>query len=378
MNDERRYLDLAAKLAFRGSGRVEPNPLVGCVLVREGKIVGMGHHRRRGGVHAERDALNDASRLGNDVRGSTAFVTLEPCNGHGENPPCSEALLEAGVAEVVYASADPNPAKSGGAARLERAGIPARLSRESVMASQMAAPFLHRLATGRPWVVAKWAQTIDGRIATRTGESKWISNEASRRRVHMLRARVDAMLTGMGTVIADDPMLTARGVRVRRIATRVVVDTDLDIAPEMLLVRTAREVPTIVACDAQLAASGFTGGARTRLEEAGVRVIGIESGGMHTGVDLRRLLSRLWSDFAFGTVMVEAGPGLLGSLCEADLIDEAVVYIAPMLLGDDHARAAAAGRMAETLSQARRFQLLRTKRIGNDVELVYRRAAPAE
>jgi riboflavin-specific deaminase-like protein len=185
------------------------------------------------------------------------------------------------------------------------------------------------------------------------------------------------MLTGIGTVIADDPMLTARGVQVRRVAKRVVVDTDLDIAPETLLVRTARQVPTIVACDAQLAASGFTGGARTRLEEAGVCVIGVAPRQNLRGIDLHALLTTLHRDHSVHTVMVEAGPGLLGSLCEEDLIDEAVVYIAPMLLGDEHARAAAAGRLAESLSQARRFTLLRTKRLGNDMELTYRRATPA-
>jgi diaminohydroxyphosphoribosylaminopyrimidine deaminase/5-amino-6-(5-phosphoribosylamino)uracil reductase len=377
MNQDQRYLDLAARLAMRGAGRVEPNPLVGCVLVRNKEVIGMGHHRRYGQVHAERDALLDCTRRGNDPRGCTAYVTLEPCNAQGRNPPCSMALIEAGVKEVVYACADPNPAKSGGASRLLAAGILARESHASPAASSLAVPFIHRLTTGRPWVIAKWAQTIDGRIATRTGESKWISNEASRRRVHLLRARVDAMLTGIGTVIADDPMLTARGVQVRRVAKRVVVDTDLDIAPETLLVRTARQVPTIVACDAQLAASGFTGGARTRLEEAGVCVIGVAPRQNLRGIDLHALLTTLHRDHSVHTVMVEAGPGLLGSLCEEDLIDEAVVYIAPMLLGDEHARAAAAGRLAESLSQARRFTLLRTKRLGNDMELTYRRATPA-
>jgi diaminohydroxyphosphoribosylaminopyrimidine deaminase / 5-amino-6-(5-phosphoribosylamino)uracil reductase len=373
MNDDRRHLDLAAKLALRGRGRVEPNPLVGCVLVRDGRVIGLGHHRRFGGPHAERDALADCRRNGHDPAGCTVYVTLEPCNAHGRNPPCVQALIEAKVRDVVYACADPNPAKCGGAAALEAAGIPCRLSHASQAASGVAAAFIRRMTTGLPWVIAKWAQTIDGRIATRTGESKWISNEASRRRVHRLRARVDAMLTGIGTVIADDPMLTARGVRVRRVATRVVLDSDLDIAPESLLVRTAREIPTLVACDRHLAASGFTGGARERLEQAGVRVIGVDSNSTNTGLDLHQLLRTLCAEHGISTVMVEAGPGLLGSLVESDLIDEAVVYVAPMLLGDEMAKSVAAGRLAESLSQARRFELLRAARVGDDVELTYRR-----
>jgi diaminohydroxyphosphoribosylaminopyrimidine deaminase/5-amino-6-(5-phosphoribosylamino)uracil reductase len=373
MNDDRRHLDLAARLALRGLGRVEPNPLVGCVIVRDGRVIGMGHHRRFGGPHAEIDAINDCLRRGQTPRGATVYVTLEPCNGTGRNPPCAGRLIELGVGEVVYACADPNPLKAGGADALRAAGIAARLSDASPAASALAAPFLLRMREGRPWVIAKWAQTIDGRIATRTGESKWISNEASRRRVHRLRARVDAVLTGIGTVIADDPMLTARGVVLRRTAARVVVDTDLDLAPETLLARTAREVPTIVACDRDLASSGFTGGARQRLEEAGVIVLGVPPDAGGRGLDLRAMLERLWKERSIATLMVEAGPGLLGSMCDADLIDEAVVYVAPMLLGDEHAKGVAAGRLAESLSQARRFDLIRTRRVGNDVELTYRR-----
>jgi diaminohydroxyphosphoribosylaminopyrimidine deaminase/5-amino-6-(5-phosphoribosylamino)uracil reductase len=373
MNDDRRHLDLAARLALRGLGRVEPNPLVGCVIVRDGRVIGMGHHRRFGGPHAEIDAINDCLRRGGTPRGTTVYVTLEPCNGTGRNPPCAGRLIELGVGEVVYACADPNPLKAGGADALRAAGIAARLSDASPAASALAAPFLLRMREGRPWVIAKWAQTIDGRIATRTGESKWISNEASRRRVHRLRARVDAVLTGIGTVIADDPMLTARGVPLRRTAARVVVDTDLDLAPETLLARTAREVPTIVACDRDLASSGFTGGARQRLEEAGVIVLGVPPDPGGRGLDLRAMLERLWKERSIATLMVEAGPGLLGSMCDADLIDEAVVYVAPMLLGDEHAKGVAAGRLAESLSQARRFDLIRTRRVGNDVELTYRR-----
>ncbi len=369
---DRHYLDLAARLALRGNGFVEPNPTVGCVLVANGTVIGSGHHSRFGGLHAEREAINDCIARGHSPQGATAYVTLEPCNATGRNPPCSQLLIDSRVAEVVYATKDINPAKSGGAAALAAAGITVRHSDASPLASGVSAPFIHRLSTGLPWVIAKWAQTIDGRIATRSGESKWISNELSRRRVHRLRGRVDAILTGIGTVLADDPTLTARGVTPRRIAKRVVVDTDLDIPPETVLVRTARDIPTIVACDADLAVSGFTGGARSRLEGAGVHVIGVAPLPAHKGIDLRQLLGKLHDEHGVSSVLVEAGAGMLGSLAEMDLINEAVVYIAPMLLGDELAKGVASGRLAPSLSQAKQFSLWRTRRVGDDVELTYR------
>lgn len=376
MSEAKRMLDLAAGVALRGAGRVEPNPMVGCVLVRDGAVIGVGHHRRYGGPHAERDALASCKRQGHDPHGCTAYVTLEPCNAQGKQPACSAALIEAGVARVVYARRDPNGAKGGGADTLRAAGIVCEECSESAMAFGLAAPFLKRLATGLPWVIAKWAQTIDGRVATRTGESKWISNDRSRRRVHRVRSRVDAVLTGIGTVIADDPMLTARGVGVRRVARRVVADTDLDLPLGCALVRTAREVPTIVACDASLVTAEIAREKVRALQSAGVHVLGVPArtrSGSASGIDLGALLRVLNAEHQVATVLVEAGPGLMGSLVEDDLVDEAVIYIAPMLLGDELAKSAAVGRVAEHLRAARRFELWRARPIGSDLEVIYRR-----
>jgi diaminohydroxyphosphoribosylaminopyrimidine deaminase/5-amino-6-(5-phosphoribosylamino)uracil reductase len=376
VSEVKRMLDLAARLALRAAGHVEPNPLVGCVLVSDGRVIGMGHHRRFGGLHAERDALESCRRQGQDPRGSTAYVTLEPCNGHGKQPPCSHALIEAGVARVVYARPDPNPPKSGGAATLRSAGLTCEMTSESPLATSLAAPFVRRFETGLPWTIAKWAQTIDGRIATRTGESKWISSEQSRARVHRLRARVDAILTGIGTVLADDPLLTPRGVRARRTPIRVVADTDLDLRLDSALVRTANEIPTIVACEASLVGAEIASGRVAALKAAGVRVVGVPArprAGSGSGIDLQALLKILAAEHAVATVMVEAGPGLVGSLVEEDLIDEAVIYLAPMLLGDELAKSVAVGRVAEQLKSARRFQLWRARPVGDDVELTYRR-----
>ncbi|MBX3362600.1 MAG: RibD family protein [Phycisphaeraceae bacterium] len=259
-----------------------------------------------------------------------------------------------------------------------KAGIICRFDPSSLHATAISEPFCKRVATGLPWVIAKWAQTIDGRIATRSGESKWISGEHSRARVHKLRARVDAMLTSMGTVIADDPMLTPRGVRrIHRVATRVVVDTGLDIDENTQLVRTAAVVPTIVCCSKELSTAHLMADKVERLEAAGVEVMGVPhevlSGGLNKGLDLERLLRALVDHKQISTVMVEAGGGMLGSLLEADLIDEAVVYLAPLVLGDEQAFSAASGRIAAHLAEGRRFRLLRTKRLGDDLELHYRR-----
>ncbi|MFM9180344.1 MAG: bifunctional diaminohydroxyphosphoribosylaminopyrimidine deaminase/5-amino-6-(5-phosphoribosylamino)uracil reductase RibD, partial [Phycisphaerales bacterium] len=196
--DAARWMAHAARIAWRGHGGAEPNPMVGCVIVAAGgQLVAEGHHRRCGGPHAEVEALR---RAGIAARGATAVVTLEPCNHHGRTGPCSMALREAGVARVLYGCADPTPTAAGGAETLRRHGIDAE-HLPHPDAARVTAPFLHRVRTGRPWVIAKWAESADGRIATRPGEPRWISGARSRAMVHRERARVDAVLTGMGTVM---------------------------------------------------------------------------------------------------------------------------------------------------------------------------------
>lgn len=370
-------LDLAARLALRGAGDVEPNPLVGAVIYRGGEVLGLGHHRRWGGPHAEREALADCRRRGHDPRGAACAVTLEPCRHHGKTPPCTDALIEAGIARVVYARRDPGGDSGGGAGVLRDAGIEASACAESALAMAVGEPFVKRALTGMPWVIAKWAQTMDGRIATRFGQSKWISGEASRRRVHRLRARVDAVITGLGTVLADDPMLTARGTpRVRRTALRVVIDSGLDTPPDARIVATAREAPTMILCAADVATAAITAKRRGVLERAGVRVVGAACRplGAPGHIDLTAAMRMLHAEHGVSTALVEAGPGLLGSMIEADLVDEAVVYIAPLLLGDDMARSVVRGRVVDALTAGKSWRLLRARPVRGDVELVYRRA----
>ncbi|MEM1329378.1 MAG: bifunctional diaminohydroxyphosphoribosylaminopyrimidine deaminase/5-amino-6-(5-phosphoribosylamino)uracil reductase RibD [Planctomycetota bacterium] len=369
-----RWLDRAALLALRAAGHVEPNPMVGAIIVRDGRVIGMGHHTRFGALHAEREALADCARRGESPEGATVYCTLEPCSHHGKQPPCTEALVEAGVSRVVFAREDPNEEASGGAQVLRNAGIEAEMVGGSALAERCASAFVKRVKTGLPWVSAKWAQTIDGRIATRTGESQWISGPSSRRRVHKMRARMDAMVTGIGTVLADDPMLTPRGVVARRVPRRVVIDSDLDIPLDCRLVATAREVPTTVVCAQENLFERLAKQRREALTAAGVEVLGVLGGTMSAGwLDLAAALRLLVERHDVSNVMVESGPGLLGSMLEAGLIDEAVVYVAPLLLGDEHAKAAATGRVAASLSSGLRFDLARVKRVGEDVELTYRR-----
>lgn len=357
----KRMLDRAARVAWRAWGDTDPNPLVGCVIARGDDVIGIGHHKRFGGLHAEREALADCRRRGHDPRGATLYCTLEPCRHFGKQPPCTDAVIEAGIARVVYARRDPGHESGGGDAVLGAAGVESVCTDASVLATRLSDPFVCRVRENRPWVIAKWAQTLDGKIATRTGESQWITGPALRRRVHRLRARVDAVLIGSGTAAADDPMLTARDVRrVRRMATRVVLDTEGRLAHGSALIRTAGEVPTVVVTGSE------------RIFPAPVRVlrVGRAAGG---GVDVTEAVGRLWTELGLASVLVEAGPRVLGSLLEADLIDEAFVHIAPMVLGDSEAKGVAVGRDAPRLTDARRLAVARARVIGGDVELWCRR-----
>ncbi|MAY73453.1 MAG: riboflavin biosynthesis protein RibD [Phycisphaerae bacterium] len=367
----------AAWHAVRAAGYAEPNPLVGAVIVRDGEVLGVGHHQRFGGLHAEREALADCQRRGHDPHGSTVYVTLEPCRHHGKQPPCTDALIDAGVRKVVYARPDPAGVSGGGADVLRAAGIEVEVATDPGVAHVISEPFVHRVRTGLPWVIAKWAQTIDGRIATRTRESQWISGPMSRRRVHRLRARVDGVLTGLGTILADDPMLNARDVRrVRRDAARVVVDPDLETPIEAAVVRTASEIPTIIACSKDLITADICERRRRSLEDAGVKLLGVPEATDQPGrLRLDMLLCALVERFAMANVLVESGAVLLGSLLEADLVNEARVYVAPLMLADAEALPVATGRAALALSEGRRFALGRAKRVGEDMELTYVRRA---
>ncbi len=242
--DPEMWMRRALAEAARGLGAVEPNPMVGAVVVRDGQVVGIGHHARFGGPHAEVVALEAA---GEAARGATLFVTLEPCCHHGKTPPCTDALIRAGIARVVAAMGDPFARVAGaGFARLAEAGIAVEVGLLGDEARRLNAPYLKRLETGRPFVTAKWAMTLDGKIAARTGQSAWISGPRSRALVHEVRGRMDAIVVGIGTALADDPQLTARPPGPRT-ATRVVLDASARLPFRSRLATTATEVPVLVA-----------------------------------------------------------------------------------------------------------------------------------
>lgn len=316
----------ALSLAKRGEGRVEPNPMVGCVLARGERIVGEGYHRRFGGPHAEAAALRAA---GSAARGATAYVTLEPCAHHGKTPPCAEALVRAGVARVVIALADPNPEARGGAGTVRKAGIEVKVGVCADEARELLAPFLSGVLRKQSYVIAKWAQSLDGKLADAAGNSKWISCEASRREVHRLRARVCGVLVGAGTVRADDPLLTARDVSVRRIARRVVLDGSLHIEPASRIVQTASDVPTLIMTTKASASSRRA----ALLEKRGARVAAVRSD-KNGRLVLTEVLRRLYAE-GVTNLLVEGGPAVLRELFARNLVDEARIYVAPKMLGGD-------------------------------------------
>lgn len=339
------------ELARQGVGHVEPNPMVGCVLVNKAAVVGEGYHENFGGPHAERNALTAA---GDAAQGATAYVTLEPCRHTGKTPPCTEALIEAGISRVVVGAVDPSAKVSGkGMKALQAAGIEVTTGIMQAEAEALIAPFAKLQTTGRPWVIAKWAMTLDGKIASRTGHSQWISGEKSRAIVHELRGRMDAIIVGRQTAEQDDPLLTARPPG-PRIATRVVIDSQALLSLESQLVQTAAEPPVLLICGQKAPAER-----RQALADQGVEVF-VAPGSNHA----QRLLAALdeMGHRQWTNVLVEGGGELLGSLFDVQAIDEVHAFIAPKLLGGADAKSPLAGsgleQIPEGILRDLKFQVL--------------------
>ncbi len=348
----RRALELAAK----GQGWVEPNPMVGCVIARGAEIIGEGWHGRFGGPHAEVEALHMA---GSRAAGATMYVTLEPCSHFGKTPPCTRAVLAAGVKRVVVAMKDPFPQVAGGGlAELQAAGVETECGLLEFEARQLNAPYLKLLETGRPWIIAKWAMSLDGKIANAGGESRWISNKKSREIVHKLRGRMDAIIVGRETALRDDPMLTARPPGPRT-ALRIVLDTGAVLPPGSRLVRTAAEAPVLVAVGREAAESN-----RSRLQDAGCEVF--ECAG-ETHVDRLQSLFDELGRRRMTNVLVEGGGRVLGSLFDARQIDEVHVFIAPKLIGGTKAASPFAGKGVERMAEALCLDVPEIEKIEDDV-----------
>jgi diaminohydroxyphosphoribosylaminopyrimidine deaminase/5-amino-6-(5-phosphoribosylamino)uracil reductase len=347
----------ALALAARGLETTSPNPRVGCVLVNAGEVVGEGWHRRAGEAHAEIGALAAA---GARARGATAYVTLEPCSHFGRTPPCADALIEAGVARVVAAMQDPNPLVAGrGLERLRAAGIVTASGLIEDEARELNLGFVSRMTRGRPWVRLKAAATLDGKTALANGVSQWITGAAARRDGHRWRARACAVLTGIGTVREDDPQLTVREVPCERQPLRVLVDAGLEVASAARILQGA---PILIATARPAAAR------LARLAEAGHEIVAIPNAAGK--VDLPALMLELGRR-GINEVHVEAGHGLNGSLLRERCVDELLLYLAPMLVGDAAQglfRLPALSRLEEAL----RLDIRDLRRVGEDFRLIAR------
>lgn len=362
--EDQRYMAMALAMGRRGLGRQQPYswPSVGCVLVRDGRVVARGTTDAASRRHAERVALD---RAGEAARGATAYVTLEPCAHHGNTPPCADALIAAGVARVVIALTDPNEMAAGGAARLKAAGIEVVTGIREAEARRDHAGFLGLQATGRPFVTLKLATTLDGRIATASGESRWITGPDARRLVHAMRARHDAVMVGGGTARTDDPMLTVRGLGETRHPVRVVVSRWLDIPTAGRLAQSAGEVPLWIVHDAAARPDQIE-----PFEALGARCLPCVVAGAQVSVpEALKVLGKA----GLTRVFCEGGGALAASLLAAGCVDELVTFHAGLLIGAE-GRPAVSVLGLERLADAERFRLAETRAVGGDTLSVWRRA----
>jgi diaminohydroxyphosphoribosylaminopyrimidine deaminase/5-amino-6-(5-phosphoribosylamino)uracil reductase len=352
-----RHMRRALQLAERGRGHVEPNPMVGCVIARGDQVLGEGWHQSFGGPHAEIVALAQAG----EARGATLYVTLEPCCHQGKTPPCTQAVIGAGIARVVVAQQDPFPQVAGrGLRELQQAGLEVSHGLLQQEAQRLNAAYLKLVLQHRPWIIAKWAMTLDGKLATHTGHSQWISCEESRRLVHEMRGQVDGVMVGSGTVAADDPRLTARPPGPRR-AVRILVDSQASLSLGSQLLRTLDRAPLLVAVG-----SGADPEHCRRLQQAGCELLTC-AGGSHQQ-RLEQLLDELGRR-RLTRVLVEGGAGLLGNLLVLGEIDEVQVFIASKLVGGHRAPSPIGGAGVERLEQALQLEHTTVQKLGDDVHV---------
>ena len=369
---EEKYMRRAIELAKKGSGHVNPNPLVGAVIVRDGKIIGEGYHECYGQLHAERNAIANAKKRGNSLEGSTIYVTLEPCCHYGKTPPCTEAIIEEKIAKVVVGSDDPNPLVSGkGFQMLREKGIeviPHFLKEECDAMNHV---FFHYIRTGTPYVAMKYAMTMDGKIACYTGDSKWVTGEESRAHVQTLRNHYKGIMAGIGTVLADDPMFNCR-IEGGRDPIRIIADSHLRIPMDSQLVRTAGQQPLIVAClpdaDEEKAA---------QLQEKGVEVLRIP--GVTTAditeeqkevISLPVLMKELGARKIDG-ILLEGGGQLNESALQAGIVDRIYCYIAPKIFGGAQAKTPVEGQGLTRAADAWQFKRIGMQEFGQDILLEY-------
>ena len=353
------HLERAIALAEGGRGRVSPNPLVGAVVARDGKVLGEGFHAAYGEAHAERAALDACAE---DPRGATLYVSLEPCCHHGQTPPCTDAIIEAGIARVVVGSDDPTEKASGrglGILRDEGIEVVVADGEPAMRARLLNQAFRKHARTGRPHVLFKSAMTLDGKVATRTGDSKWISGEESRRLSHHWRAERDAVVVGIGTALADDPLLTARIEGAPRQPRRVVFDSEGRLPLDSQLVRGAQDVPLTV----------VVGRAASRLQTDALVAAGadvIVATGPNEPARVRSALDQIGSA-GMTAILLEGGPKLAGAFLDAGEVDEIRLFIAPVVVGGSNARDPLEGEGVERIAEATRALALDVERVAEDV-----------
>jgi diaminohydroxyphosphoribosylaminopyrimidine deaminase/5-amino-6-(5-phosphoribosylamino)uracil reductase len=395
MENDEQLMRAALELAKRGEGFVEPNPMVGCVLVKNGNIIGSGFHTKFGEAHAEVEALRDAyCRYGDDAAvGATCYVTLEPCSHYGKTPPCTSALQSSGVHRVVVAMRDPNPVVNGqGLQILRNAGIAITEQVLEDEARSLNAPYLTLLEKHRPWIIAKWAMTLDGRSASRTGNSQWISGEASRKIVHRLRSRMDAVMIGSQTALRDNPDLTVRfDVFAPRVPVRIVLDSNAALTSEYRLVQTARQVPVLLVVCSDAPSKQID-----MLQDAGCEILPIPSDSteqsagqnavrntVHNTVQntepntvqnyvrnyQRRteILMKYLAQRKITNLFVEGGKQVFGTLFDMQLVDEVHVFIAPKLIGGQSAYPAVGGTGLTEMEKAWQLELPEIQIVEQDV-----------
>lgn len=362
---EEQFMKRAIELAKQGAGWTAPNPLVGAVVVKNGRVIGEGYHRKYGELHAERNALAACTE---DPAGATLYVTLEPCCHYGKTPPCTEIIIEKKIAKVVIGSRDPNPKVAGKGARiLQEHGIEVVEDYMRETCDALNPVFFHYITTKTPYVVLKFAMTLDGKIATRTGASKWITGEAARNHVHQLRGRYAGILAGIGTVLADDPMLNCR-IDGAHQPLRIILDSHLRIPMGSRLVRSAKEYPLLIVCN-ESARDREEGASRIqKLEEAGAKVWTLPEKNGHP--DLNVLMQRLGEE-KIDSVLIEGGGTVNEAALKAHIVHRVYAYIAPKIFGGEDAKTPVEGSGIRLPQECAKLRLAKITVLLNDMLLEY-------
>ena len=359
VSKESEYMRHAIALAKNGEGRTNPNPLVGAVLVKNNEIIGEGFHQKYGGLHAEREALKNCEENGNSAEGATLYVTLEPCCHFGKQPPCTQAIVKSGIRRVVVGSRDPNPLVHGkGNSFLREQGIEVTEDFLKDECDALNPIFFHYISTRTPYVALKYAMTADGKTASKTGKSKWITGEKSRLFVHQLRNRYSCILAGIGTVLADNPLLTSR-IPGGRNPVRIICDSKLRIPLDCNIVKTAKEIPTIIACCQE-------NEKKSALEKSGCEVLCLPG---KTGVDLKKLTKTLGKR-SLDSVLIEGGSEIHYSALEAGIVQHIYAFTAPKIFGGK-AKTPVEGEGIDFPENCFQLELERIEKIGDDILAEY-------